>query len=536
MKRQGLFDPIFLLIFVVAGFLLLYRLDHRPFWQDEAETACLARNVLRYGVPKAYDNVNIISQEEGREFDADHVWRWSPWLQIYLAAAAFKIGGFHTWVGRFPFALVGLLCIPLGYLLVLRRFGDRSWAYLTAALLAGSVLFILYSRQCRYYSVGAFLALLSIYAFRGQWESRWGPALTLTLSLGLLFYTNYLLFFSFTGSLFLGALLLYRRELPWFRVAVLALITILLTVPGWFIFRIHQQSGMLDPTLWPRGLEHYFGNLCQFMIPLPVILGLAWRWRPRVLGEGKLLADPAERFVLFLAVVIILNTAVLTLLPHREHRYQIHLYPLCAMLLAWVVCKVYRYQKFSGVLLGILLVLTNWLYVMPLKWLDLINRPPWNDVHMLTYPNIPFNLYFTELSRGYPDANDSLIRFFQRHASPGDLILTTYGDLPLQFYTNYRVVGGLQWRELPSLAPPTWVVKRAYTRINRERVLNKSEEYILRNLNLEEDYQAVVLPYPDDFFGNRADPYFHNFLSPSEPFPRLTIYRKKSRVIPDDAS
>ena len=45
---------------------------------------------------------------------------------------------------------------------------------------------------------------------------------------------------------------------------------------------------------------------------------------------------------------------------------------------------------------------------------------------------------------------------------------------------------------MPSLAPPDWVVKREYTRRNRDRVLNKSEEYILRRLNLEEDYQAFV--------------------------------------------
>jgi len=535
MEKRGLFDPIFLLIFVIASFLLLYRIDQRAFWQDEAETACLARNVLVYGVPKAYDEVNLVSQEEGREFGNDYIWRWSPWLQIYLAAAAFQIGGLHTWVGRFPFAVLGLLCVPLGYLLIRGRFGDRSWAYLTAALLTGSVVFILYSRQCRYYSLGAFLALLSVYTFRGQWQTRWGPAFVLSLSLSLLFYTNYLLFFSFTGSLFLAALLLYRQELPWFRVAILTLVTILLTIPGWFIFRIHHQSGMLNPTAWPLALEHYLGNLCQFMIPLPVILGLAWRWRPSLLRQGKLLQDSAESFVLFLALVIILNTVVLTLLPHRVHRYQIHLYPLCAILLAWVVCRVYRYQKFSGVLMGIILLLTNWLHVMPLKWLGLANRPPWNDVHMLTYPNIPLKLYLNEVSRGYPDVNDSLIGFFQRQASPGDTILTTYGDLPLQFYTNFQVVGGLQWKEVPSLPPPEWVVRRAYTRRNREGVLNKSEEYILRHLNIEGDYQALVLPYPDDIFGNRADPLYHNFLAPSEPFPRLTVYRKKSRVISDGA-
>ena len=123
-------DWIFLAILLVGVSLLFFRLDHRPFWQDEAETACLARNVLHYGVPQAFDGTNLISQEEGREFDVDHLWRWSPWLQIYVAAAAFRIGGITTAVGRFPFALFAVACIILVYLTVRRNFHDLAWARL----------------------------------------------------------------------------------------------------------------------------------------------------------------------------------------------------------------------------------------------------------------------------------------------------------------------------------------------------------------------------------------------------------------------
>ena len=36
-------------------FLAFCNLDGRPFWGDEAETALLARNVLKFGVPKVDD-------------------------------------------------------------------------------------------------------------------------------------------------------------------------------------------------------------------------------------------------------------------------------------------------------------------------------------------------------------------------------------------------------------------------------------------------------------------------------------------------
>ena len=110
MRVYPLFPPI-VIILALAAFLLLFHLDQRPFWQDEAETACLAHNVLKYGVPRAYDGVNFISQEDGHEFDQDFLWRWSPWLQIYVAAAAFRLGGPTTYAGRLPFALMGLACV-----------------------------------------------------------------------------------------------------------------------------------------------------------------------------------------------------------------------------------------------------------------------------------------------------------------------------------------------------------------------------------------------------------------------------------------
>ena len=186
-----------ILILALGAFLLLFHLDDRPFWQDEAETACLAKNVLKYGLPRAYDGVNIVSQEQGHEYDENFLWRWSPWMQIYVAAAAFRLGGLTTYAGRLPFALMGLACIFLVYQLVRRNFDDRTWALWAAALLTCSVIFLLFARQCRYYSLGALLTLTSLYAFKEDWQSKFWPALLLCLSIGLLFHTNYLLFCSY---------------------------------------------------------------------------------------------------------------------------------------------------------------------------------------------------------------------------------------------------------------------------------------------------------------------------------------------------
>jgi 4-amino-4-deoxy-L-arabinose transferase-like glycosyltransferase len=524
MRVDRLFPPI-AIVLALAAFLLLFGLDNRPFWQDEAETAGLAKNILKYGVPRAYDGVNIISQEQGREFDRNFLWRWSPWLQIYVAAAGFRLGGLTTFAGRLPFALMGLACIFLVYRLVRRNFGDRTWALAAATLLTCSVPFLLFARQCRYYSLGALLTLLSLYAFKEDWQTRFWPALLLCLSIALLFYTNYLLFFSFALPLLLVGIWLYPREIPLKRTIAIASATLAIIVPGLLLFRIQAQSQIMNLIVIPKNLGDYFGDLVQYMIPLPIAVYLLWRWRRVFWTRADITGESEEKFILFLGLIIVGNIIVLSLIPQCEHRYLVHLYPLCAIILGWVILRAWRYHKISGVLLALLLFFTNWLYLVPMDWLQIANRPSHTNRQMLTYPNLPLKLFVAELFFGYPDVNRNFIRFFQTQARPGDLILTTYGDLPLQFYTPFQVIGGLQGRISPS-RPPDWVVARYEIRYNRNYQLQDSEKFIQEKLSLADDYQAIMLPWEDEPFGNRADPYYHRFVPADKPLAQAVIYKK----------
>ncbi|MDO9533310.1 MAG: glycosyltransferase family 39 protein [Deltaproteobacteria bacterium] len=527
MRVDRLFSPI-MIILALAAFLLLFGLDNRPFWQDEAETAGLAKNVLTYGVPRAYDGLNIISQERGSEFDGNFLWRWSPWLQIYVAAAAFRLGGLTTFAGRLPFALAGLACIFLVYQLVRRNLGDRTWALCAAALLTCSVPFLLYARQCRYYSLGAFFTLMSLYAFKEDWQSRFRPALLLCLSIGFLFYTNYLLFFSYVMPTLLVGLWLYPGEFPLKRTTIITIATLIIIVPGLFLFRIQEQSHIINLAVIPNNLENYFRDLVQYMIPLPIAAYLLWRWRRFFWTRAGIPGESGEKFILFLGLIILGNIIVLSLAPQCEHRYLVHLYPLCAIILGWVILKTWRYHKISGVLLAFLLFVTNWLYLVPMDWLQISNRPNQTNRQMLTYPNLPLRLFLTELFSPYADVNRNFIRFFQTQARPGDLILTTYGDLPLQFYTPFQVIGGLQGKISPS-RPPDWVVSRYEIRYNRNYQLQDAEKFIREKLSLTADYQAIILPWEDEPFGNRPDPYYHRFVPATKPLAQIVIYKKLTR-------
>ena len=272
-------------------------------------------------------------------------------------------------------------------------------------------------------------------------------------------------------------------------------------------------------------LQEYTGDFLQFMFPLPLGLYMLWHWGRNFWKRSGFLADPTERFILFISVVVLGNIFILTPAPQGEMRYLVHLYPLCSIVLAWVICRAWSFHKFSGALLGVVLVATNFLYVLPMEWLGIINQPVHDDQYMLVYPNIPLKLYLTEISSSYPDVNQGLIRFFQTHARPGQTILTVYGDLPLEFYTSCKVIGGLQGHKSFSRSPD-WVVPRWYVRWNRKYNLDDSEKTIRQLLAQPGVYRPVTLHYDDEIFGDRPDPYFHRFIPPVEPVSPLIIYEK----------
>ncbi len=153
------------LITALGAALIFTNLDDRYLWEDEAETALLAQRVLRFGVPIAWDGRDLISQRCGTDYDANYLWRQTPWAQFYVTALSFKLFGADTLTARLPFAALGVLAIVSLYVLGVSLFGDRGLALLAAAILVLSVPFLLYVRQARYYAIAVLTGIWVLYFF-----------------------------------------------------------------------------------------------------------------------------------------------------------------------------------------------------------------------------------------------------------------------------------------------------------------------------------------------------------------------------------
>ncbi|MGH7941640.1 MAG: hypothetical protein ACREFR_11280, partial [Limisphaerales bacterium] len=237
---------VYLALLSLVFFLAFCNLGGRPFWGDEAETALLARNVLRFGVPKVDDGANHISLH-GDKYDArEGVWTWSPWLPDYMVAGSFAVFGQTTWAGRAPFAFVGWLSvIALG--LVAWQIYRRHRVALSAMLLLGvSEVFLLHIRQCRYYSLtvlAEIFLVLGIYQILGGKKA--GPWFVVVALLAQ-FYCNYVCALANVPILVILALTLFRRDRHSFLRLVSGLAIFGLLALPWLCFAEVWRQGSAE--------------------------------------------------------------------------------------------------------------------------------------------------------------------------------------------------------------------------------------------------------------------------------------------------
>ncbi|MCK9460905.1 MAG: glycosyltransferase family 39 protein [Proteobacteria bacterium] len=128
-------------------------------WDDEANTAVFARNLLATGELTAWDGKNVIGFRDGGELDENLKNVFMPPLQYWLAAGGLALFGGDEVGLRAPFVLAGLAClVALAFLA--RRLPGAGLTWSVAVWIAAlSPAFLLYMRNCRYYAPGSALAI-----------------------------------------------------------------------------------------------------------------------------------------------------------------------------------------------------------------------------------------------------------------------------------------------------------------------------------------------------------------------------------------
>lgn len=462
---------LIIVLVVAAVFVMLPGLDRPAFWQDEAETALLARSINQNGYPSAWDGRNIVTQLSGNDSNEDFVWGFTPWLPFYITAGSFKILGESNFAGRLPFVVIGILSLIGLYVFVLRLGYGRAVAVLSSVFLLLNMQFILYSRQCKYYSILFLVPPFLFFVYQGISRSIIHFLLFIILIL-ILFYTNYVSLFTLVAGLTFYTIFMVRsggEKRFLIRYIVAGAIALVLALPFFLVSGPGVSSSLISslPTFvgyFVKLARHiwYFNNMVFGLI---LFIPLIMFYKKSIFNGDE------KRLIGFILWMIVPAWLVLPLLNQDVFRYNLHLIPLFCILLAFLTVGFFRRSKVVGAVFLVLILTTNIFSNLPSivlngafritgvefapkgktiakifrsdvaktqEYLDKFDAElrKMTPVRVVTRDVLKgeYAAYFNELTTNYPDALEKVVTFLGENAKEGEIVYANFDLLPLMYY------------------------------------------------------------------------------------------------------
>jgi hypothetical protein len=556
---------------IVGAVLIFTNLGSDYLWEDEGDTAALASNVLKFGVPKAWDGGAFLDSDHGARLNRDLVMVTHPWIQYYLTAASFLVFGENTFAARIPFAIAGWMSILFVYLFVWRLFGNRLTAFSAAALLVFSVQFLLYAKQCRYCALNMLLVVWLFWTFFKMNSAR--DCVVFILASVFLFHTHP---YGIAPVVALGALsLIYRPfviQRRWILFATPAIA--LLTLP-WLALSSLSSSGSALNTTAAQSAGEFIERCAQAFIEstsvtpligsiiLFLIAALSIRWKRKDTIDaappdsasaeqqaGTRFFETNEMSLVLSALVTILFYALATAITQSSDslwlagmRYASAVLPLAAMVAALAIAKVSRTSVLFSILLLLVFGLTKLAQLTP--W---VAGNPSGLIHFGKYSvgaHVPAKMvdrflgtglmaYTHDLWRENPGTVAKSCKFLRENARPGDVLIVNYGMEPTYFYTRLPQAMGILpeypvYQRARELGLPErvfgvdharWIVWRSAWETGPGYAIND----VLRELTERGGRITSVMEMEETVWENREDIHFHRFSDGSYLFPRTQTF------------
>ena len=548
-KEKFAYHSGLLLVLSLAVIFLFVNLGDIALWQDEAETALLGRSILRNGIPKAWDGKNLISSLNGADFDKDFVWTWHPWAQAYLTALSFSIFGESNFSARLPFALAGFFTIFFLYLSALRITRDEKTALLSSFLLTVSLQYILYSRQCRYYSLLGLFSVLIFYSCFRLPEKK--GMMMLVFSSVLLFHSNFLPFFpTFFGVLIY--LVIFERNTGKIKSFFLCAVIIGFLTAPWLIYA-KGFSGGLRVLKEGKGVS-FLGQEIELL---------------KIINENvfPLVFIPLAVYFLFkrntahkkvyqlLLILIFINLLFLPYISYTQKiigmRYSAGLIPFFSLLSALLIVDILKYKRLLGYFVFIILISTNIFNDFPVFVLKGVSFAFGGfNREIILKSEIGKTIFFKkkyfdfiyELTHHYEGPVDGIVKFLGQRGKSGDLVLTNYESAPIIFYTTCKVAYVISnesefYKSIPSkrynpvleekLPDYVYSLKKVDWIIPRSNYINRlfNPAVVLGRMEKEGyNIKKYELNYPDLPWNNRADIRYHRFKTAKD-YPKIAVYK-----------
>jgi 4-amino-4-deoxy-L-arabinose transferase-like glycosyltransferase len=497
-------------------------------WGDEAETALFARNIIKYGIPKGWDGVNIMGIDNAVVLNDSLVNHTSPWAQYYLTAISFRLFGESIFTARLPFIVLSvaslILLYWLGYLLVPKT--GFGFAITGVIIAVSSVQWILFSYQTRYYAVTIFCSLLlTICAL--QMQKKWKYRILFVGSGILFFYSHYVSFVAYYVSLFFAYLLFWVRtkkeRIQTFKLwVVLSIVITLCTLPWIIILKpMGSRGGVTIPSFYEIAInallswkDAYVPFHDSNMIPIGILLlcfgvfcGIIIY---RFVNKSKEIAKHPLRLGLFLFFLFSMYlflmaffTAIITVdTTFVASRYTVAIFPICFLFVSWGIVGLFRIHPIIASVVFVVFLTTNLFSFR---------------VNPLSFPL----LLVQEMISRYPTPARKVAEYLQMNAKKGDTVFVTLDrdHEPLLFFLGDYVqfvdrINVVNTRVFPknrdsiprpiyaNLSPPNWIIQYG-KRGNDGTFFTFDDRPIPPYINLKTEYEQTIIPL---FFSDLTRP------------------------------
>lgn len=442
---------VYLGLAMMVFFLAFCNLDGRLFWGDEAETAVLAKNILKFGIPRVDDGVNHISVNGYRYDERNGIWTWSPWLPQYLTAASLAVFGPDTWAGRAPFAFIGWLSVVVLGVVAWKIYRSHRVALACMLLLGTSEVFLLHIRQCRYYSIIVLGEILVVYGmYQALAKNKAGPWFILT-GLLLQFYCTYISALANVPVLLVLLFNLFRQKNSARYPLIIALGTwVMLSLPWLLYTEAWRQESAETHATFLYFVQFYSSQFHFHFLPWCVVLLPAGGWLfhrfSRDPSITRQLPYDLSRFEKYLVLLMLLYLPVLGIVPLVYSRYLLPLLPVAILLAAvWL----FRYIRWTGVAVMVLILqcTTNIFAVASAPF----GHHPWRS---------PLADFVRSSMQPYDDRFSDVLKFLKPQIQPGDVLVSWDPELPLVFYTPVKLADA-RLTGPPSNRLPDWILPQS---------------------------------------------------------------------------
>tara|TARA_Y100000310_G_C20696421_1_gene826055 strand:- start:349 stop:1905 length:1557 start_codon:yes stop_codon:yes gene_type:complete len=509
-------------------------------WDDEGETALLAKNILSFGIPKTYDGTNFVVRN-ANQITPEFTWEWNSWLYLYVTSLSFSIFGFSTFSARILFVMIGIFSFFPIILLFKKISINKLHYYLSVLFLLFFVPYYLYSRQARYYALLIFLMpIIAISIYNLIFKN--GSITWFVISFALLFHSNYLPFFilMMSASIYFFLILLKKSatRIKLLKKLVISYILIFLLTFPWAVYvnifkKLNVES---DLTGWIRANIDYILHSINSTVPIfllivsSIFLILFFYFK-----KNEAIKKQKIFFIFFMSIVPI----ILFIFPiFNDVRYLIGLFPLWILfLLLPIVYLIQRKEnllKIVGATIFLLLLFTNIFYSFSfyvfLPFENFIEEKCSSFVPEKTnYCNLwvkdnfitprelkyPFFYYLYEITHDYDGPIEGIVEYLNLEGDENSIVFSNNWYFSIPFYTNMKILSPFQYKNT-SLTPDFIVVNFP----NRRDV--EIIDYLVTYAE-ENNYRKVTLPYPDLTWDNRPVIWYHKFWTQPIEIP-VTIY------------